>query len=144
MTQPLHHTTAKSPQQCRRQHDSASTSLSSQVAPVAPSPAWLGSTVANMTQHLCHTVAKSSWQRHYQHDLTTPFLAWHNKDITQWLDRQHQQYMTPAASRHAASSYQYYSLLCLVLGPTQASYCAAWHLHEASMFRRLTFEDFKL
>jgi hypothetical protein len=56
----------------------------------------------------------------------------------QWLDYQHQQYMTSAASRHVANS------LCLVLGPMQASCCAAWILREPSTFQRFTFEDFKL
>jgi hypothetical protein len=89
-------------------------------------------------------MAKSPWQRHHQHDSTAPSLVCLHRDITQRLDHQHQQHMTSAVSRHAASSYWYYSSLCLVPGPMQVPRCAAWHLHEATMFQRSTFEDFKL
>jgi hypothetical protein len=57
------------------------------------------------------------------------------------LDRQHQQHMTLAASKHAASSYRYYLPLCLVPRPMQVSYCATWHLRDASTFQKFTFED---
>jgi hypothetical protein len=62
----------------------------------------------------------------------------------QRLDRQHQQYMTSAATTHAASQHRYYSPLCLILGPMQVSCYAAWYLHEASTFQRFMFEDFKI
>jgi hypothetical protein len=55
-----------------------------------------------------------------------------------------QQHMTSAASWHTTNSYWYYSPIYFVLGPMQASRCAAWHLREASTFWRLTFEYFKL
>jgi hypothetical protein len=40
-------------------HDSISILHRSKVAPAAPSPTWLGSTIASMTWHLHRTVAKS-------------------------------------------------------------------------------------
>jgi hypothetical protein len=63
-------------QQHRRWHDSTYISRSSAVASVAPSPTWLGSTVASITQHLHHAVAKSHRQCHRQHDSATPSPAW--------------------------------------------------------------------
>jgi hypothetical protein len=45
-------------QQRHHQHDLATTSRHGQVASVAPSLAWLGSTIASMTQHQHRTMAK--------------------------------------------------------------------------------------
>jgi hypothetical protein len=150
------------------------------VALTVPSSTWLDSAIASMTRQHCrqhdltsisrhdelhlgsaitsrtrqHRRQQDSRQRRHQHDSTAPSPAWLSIDVTQLLDHEHQQYMTSATSRHAVSSYWYYSQLCLVpwyysqlclvLGTMQASWCAAWHLREASTFQRLTFEDFKL
>jgi hypothetical protein len=120
--------------QCHhRQQDSATLSLVGLGVYIAPWPSYLGSTVTSRTR-----------QCRLQHDSTAPSPARLGIDITQLLDHQHQQYMTLGASRHVASSYLYYSPLCLVLGPMQASRWAAWHLCEESTFWRLVFEDFKL
>jgi hypothetical protein len=84
MTWHLHRATAKSPQQHRRQHDSA-----------ALSPAWLGiyitlwpshsgSAIVRMTRHLHRITAKSSWQHRCQHDSTALMLAWLIIYITSW------------------------------------------------------------
>jgi hypothetical protein len=95
-----------------------------------------------MTRQHCHQHDSTSTSRCGQVTPIAPSPAWLSRDIMQLLD--HQQYMTSAASRHAASSYRYYSPLCLVLGPMQALWCTAWHLCEAYIFQRLMFEDFKL
>jgi hypothetical protein len=107
------------------------------------SPAWLGSTIGNMTRYLhrasmtqqhcrqhdltCYITSRPSclgstitsmtqWRHHTASNIisATPLSAWLNSDITQWLDRQHQQYMISAANKHADSSYWYYSLIYLV------------------------------
>jgi hypothetical protein len=107
------------------------------------SPAWLGSTIGSMTRYLhrasmtqqhcsqhdltCYITSRPSclgstiasmtrWRHHTASNIisATPLSAWLNSDITQWLDRQHQQYMISAASKHADSSYWYYSLIYLV------------------------------
>jgi hypothetical protein len=43
--------------------------------------------------------------------------------------------MISVASRHAASSYQYYSLIYLVPRPMQMSRCVAWHLQIHLYFK---------
>jgi hypothetical protein len=133
MTQHLHHATTKSLRQRHHQQDST-----------APSPAWLDNAIINMNRYLHHIVIKAPQQHHSQEDSTAPLSTWLDINVMQRLDHQQQYYMTLAASRLAASSYRYYSPLCLVSGPMQACQCAAWHLCEAFTFWKLAFEDFKL
>jgi hypothetical protein len=116
------------------QHDS--TTRHGQATSVAPSSAWLDRTIASMTRHLYHVATKSPRQHHRQHDWAAPLLAWLGKDITQRFDHQHKKYITSIASRHVANSYWYYSPLCLVLGPMQASCCAA-----CTSMKHLPFQD---
>jgi hypothetical protein len=149
MTRHLHRAAAKSPQQRRRHHYSA-----------ALSPAWLGIYITLRPSHPGSIIVSITWQHCHQHDSTStshcgqiasatlsqhdstaPSPACLDNDITQLLDRQH---LTSAASRHAVSSYQYLSPLCFVPGPMQVPRYVAWHLREASTFRKLMFEDFKL
>jgi hypothetical protein len=117
-------------QQHRCQHDSISSSQDS----AAPSPAGLGITISWLNIYIAPRPVVSA----------PPSPALLTSDITQQLDHQHQQDMTSAASRHVASSYWYYSPLCLVPEPMQASCYAAWHLRDAYTFWRFIFEDFKL
>jgi hypothetical protein len=87
MTQYLHHAVAKSSQQRRHQHDSAtslSTWLDIYIAPrltsprqhhhrydsTVPSPEGLDSTVVGMNWYLHRAAAKSPWHHHRQHDST--------------------------------------------------------------------------
>jgi hypothetical protein len=163
MSRHLHHATIKWPQQCRRsmtrqhcrQYDSTSTSRRGQVASAVPSPPWLSNTITSMTRHL-HTAIASMTQKHHrqhdststkhycQHDSATPSLAWLSSDIMWQLERQHQQHMTLAVRRQAASSYWYCSPIYLVRGPMQAFHYTAWHLHDESTIQRFTFEDSRL
>jgi hypothetical protein len=143
-TRTLRHATTSMNRKHYHQHDSSTTSCRGQAISATPSPARLGRTITSMNRHLHRVLAKSPQQPHRQHDLTTPSPGWLSRDIMQRFDHQHQQYITSVASRYAASSYWYYSPLCLVLGPIQTSCCATWHLREASTFWRFMFEDFKL
>jgi hypothetical protein len=127
-------------QHCR-QHDSVSTSRRDQVTPATSSSAWLGSIVISIIWYLHRVTAKSPRSPAWPSNIDASMTQYQRHEL---LDRQHQQYMTLAVSRHIVSSYRYCSPLCLVLGPMQVSRCIAWHLREASTFRRLTFEDFKL
>jgi hypothetical protein len=159
MTQHLHHVAAMSLRQ--RHHQNDSTSPSSAWLEIYIVPAWLDiyitswptsprqrrhqqdSTVSSLPG-LSGDIASMTRQHRRQHDSTAPSPAWLDIDVTQQLDHQHQQYMASMASRHATSSYQFYSQLCLISGSMQASHCTAWYLREASTFQKFTFEDFKL
>jgi hypothetical protein len=117
MTRHLHHATtsitsvASSPagldsavvssaQQHHHQHDS-----------VAPSPAWLSSTIASMTRHLYCTVAKLPRQRRHQHDLVALSPAWldiyimqrpsHHDSVITSMTRQHCHQHDSASTSHS-------------------------------------------
>jgi hypothetical protein len=149
MTRHLHRATAKR----HHHHDSVALSPSWLGIYIPPRPSSLDSAVTIMTWQHCRqydsafslphdqrrlssAVINMTRQHHHQHDSTSM--------SRNCLIIKHQQYMTSAGSRHAASSYRYYSPLCLVIGPMQVSHYATWLLYETSMFSRLTFEYFKL
>jgi hypothetical protein len=159
MTQHLHRVVAKLPWQRCHQHDSATLSLGWLELYITSWPSCLGSAIASITwqyyhQHdsifkSCHgqiasTASSSAWldniiasmtlQLYHQHDSATPSPAWLGINVTQQLDHQNQKHLTSATSWHVASSYWYYSQLCLVLGPMQTSCCTAWHIRKAYMF----------
>jgi hypothetical protein len=117
-------------QHCR-QHDLTSTSRHSQVTSVAPSPAWLDSSVASTTRHLHRDAAKSPRQHHHQLDsaaLSLGRLNLYNRATTKLPRQPHHRcdsatlspawlslYITPWPSRLGSA----------IAGMTQHLHCAA-------------------
>jgi hypothetical protein len=155
MTWHLNRVVTMLPRQHHRQYDSTSISRRGHVSSEAPLHAWLDIYIASQPCHLDNAVASMTRQHRHKHDSTSisrcdqvtlvaPLLTQLSSDITQQLDHQHQRHAILMASRYVVSSYWYYSPIYLVSGPIQAYHCAAWHLHDASTFWRITFEHYRL